>query len=259
VPPIFVSIVTPVLNGRHLLPDLLASIAAQDYQHIEHIVIDGGSTDGTQALLDATPGVVWRSEPDRGMYDAINKGFRLARGEILAYQNADDRYVAPDAISSAVAFLTEHPEVDVVYGDYRVVDVTGRELETRRSPPFDPQKLARHNYVPPHSTFVRRRVLEAGHWLDPTLDFPGDWDWFLGMALARRRFAHIPRVLSDFRQHAHSKTSTVSFLSMAREWRRVCRRHGVALTPLLWCELVYLPARRRLGRWLGPQRRSAAR
>ena len=97
-----VSIVTPVLNGARFLPDLLASIRGQDYGAIEHVVVDGGSTDGTVEILRAAPGVVWTTASDRGMYDAINEGFRRARGEILAYQNADDRYVVPGAVSAAV-------------------------------------------------------------------------------------------------------------------------------------------------------------
>src|SRR5437867_1437077 len=135
-----VSIVTPVLNGERFLPETLESVHGQDYPRLEHVVVDGGSTDGTLDLLRAAPGTVWVSGPDRGMYDAVGRGFDLARGEILAYQNADDRYLVPGAVSAAVHHLCEHPDVDVVYGDFRYIDEAGRVM--RRPAPgrnFDPQ------------------------------------------------------------------------------------------------------------------------
>ena len=248
--PLQVSIVTPVLNGARFLPEAVASIQAQDYPRIEHIVVDGGSTDGTLDLLERTPGIVWITGKDRGMYDAINRGFAMSHGEILAYQNADDRYVVPGAVSSAVRQLVERPDVEVVYGDFRYIDEDGRPA--RRRPPkgraFDAAALRRYNYVPPHSTFVRRRVVTGeGHWFDPSLRFAGDWDWVLGMALAGRRFAHLDEVLSEFRVHGRSKTSTLGWKPKLAEWHRICRKNRASLVLLVWNEAVYVPVRRRLG------------
>ena len=244
-----VSIVTPVKNGARFIAENLASVRGQDHPRIEHIVVDGGSTVGTLDILRGAAGIEWTSEPDGGMYDAIGRGLRRARGEIVAYQNADDRYVVPDAVSSAVAYLREHPAVDVVYGDFRFLEEDGRPAERRpwRVRPFDVRALWHGNFIPPHSTFLRRSAIEDGLYPDPTLQYPGDWDWYLRLAQAGRVFAHLDRVLSEFRLHPRSKTRTVGFATKLREWRRVCRKNGVNLAALLWHALLWAPLRRRLG------------
>ena len=212
-------------------------------------MVDGGSTDGTLDLLRES-GVRWQSGPDHGMYDAINRGFTLAGGDVLAYQNADDRYVAPDAVSSAVRALMAAPDADVVYGRFRYVDAEGRPSgrRPRPQPPFSVDALRSHNFIPPHSAFVRRRaVFERGHWLDPSLRFAGDWDWFLRMALGGCRFVFLDQVLSEFRLHAASQTSTTALRAKLAEWRRICRRSGTSFTRLVLHELLLVPLRRRLG------------
>ena len=142
-----VSIVTPVLNGARFLSDNLESVRCQDYPHLEHIVVDGGSSDGTLDLLRKAPGIVWSSAPDRGMYDAINRGFRQARGQVVAYQNADDRYASRRDVSTAVEHLLERPELDLVYGAFRYVDQEGRPLGSPIQPQeFDLASLRRYNF-----------------------------------------------------------------------------------------------------------------
>jgi glycosyltransferase involved in cell wall biosynthesis len=248
--PPLVSIITPALNAARFIEETLESVRAQDYPSLEHVVVDGGSEDGTVDLLRRAPGVVWTSRKDSGMYDAINTGLRMARGEIVAYQNADDRYVIPDAVSTAVRYLRDHPETDVVYGDFRYIDEEGRpaKREPMRSRHFDLRMLLRYNFIPPHCTFLRiRMVREEGLWLDPTLRYPGDWDWFVRMALAGKKFAHLDKVLSEFRLHPRSKTNTLGWRAKLSEWRRICRKNRTSFPLLLWYETFYVPLRRRLG------------
>jgi hypothetical protein len=184
------------------------------------------------------------------MYDAINRGFRMAEGDVLAYQNADDRYADPDAVARAVARLAASPEVGVVYGGFRYIDAAGAPLRRPevRPGPFDRRALLRYNFVPPHSTFVRSRVVkEEGHWLDGSLRFPGDWDWFVRMAQAGTAFAALPEVLSEFRVHEGTLTSRLGARPKLREWRRVCRKNGTSFAALLWHEVLWVPLKRRLG------------
>ena len=183
------------------------------------------------------------------MYEAINRGFRMAEGDILAYQNADDRYAGPETVARAVARFQSDPVPDVVYGGFRYIDEGGRPLPRPVvDREFDRRALLRYNFIPPHSTFVRSGVVkEDGHWLDPTLHFAGDWDWFVRMALAGKRFVHIPEVLSEFRLHPRSKTSTFGWVPKLREWRRICRKNGTSFSTLVFYEAFYVPLRRRLG------------
>lgn len=255
-----VSVVTPVLNGARYLEATLASIRAQSHPRLEHVLVDGGSTDGTVDLLRRATGVVWTSGPDAGMYDAINQGLRQARGDILAYQNADDRYASPDVVASVVEVFRSRPEVDVVYGDFRYVSAEGRPLEDVRAPEFDPGRLRRYNFVPPHSTFVRRRVVyELGMWLDPSLRFAGDWDWFLRIARAGGRFHHVARVFSEFRRHPAAATATIGWRRKLSEWRLICGRHGISFARLVLHEAALQPMARRLRALSAPAGSSAYR
>jgi glycosyltransferase len=241
-----VTVVTPVLNGARFLSHALESVRAQDHGDVEHIVVDGGSSDGTLAILGRAPGVSFTSAPDAGLYDAINRGFSRASGEILACLNADDVY-AQGALATVAAHFESDPGAEVMYGDFRFMDGDGRPRETRRSGPFDLARLKRENCVPPHATFVRRRVVEAGGFLfDPSLRFAGDWDWVLRMALAGRRFDYVPGVLSHFRRHHASVTATAGWALKLREWRSICRRHRLSFAGLLAQQLVVGPIQRRL-------------
>ncbi len=244
-----VSVVTPVRNGARFLPECLESVRRQTWGAVEHIVVDGGSTDGTLELLGRAPGVLWVSGPDGGMYDAINRGFRLAHGDLLAYQNADDRYATPEALALVVRHFEAHPALDVVFGDFRWIDEAGRP-DPRRPPrpsPPDLAQLACWNVVPPHATVVRARVVRGeGFWLDPRLRYAGDWEWFLRLWRAGKRFGHLPEVLADFRVHPAAQTARSGLRVKLGEWRVICRRHGLSLPRVVWHEAFWQPLRARL-------------
>lgn len=126
------SIITPVLNRAGMIADALASVSAQDYPRVEHIVIDGGSTDGTVALLDRKPGLRWLSEPDQGLYDAINKGLRLASGEIIGHLNSDDVYL-PGAFRAVAAAFADDPGADSTCGGATIARRAGGGWQTVRT------------------------------------------------------------------------------------------------------------------------------
>ncbi|MBM4328815.1 MAG: glycosyltransferase [Deltaproteobacteria bacterium] len=166
---LIVSLVIPSLNRAHLLRPTIESVLGQDYPLIECIVVDGGSTDGTLALLKTYGDRIrWVSEPDQGHADAINKGWRMSRGEVLAWLNADDIWEAPSAVRQVVAFLEERPHVDVVYGDCGNIDADGTLEGMSYVRDWDLAYAVKfHDHcIPQPAAFIRRAILEKVGFLD---------------------------------------------------------------------------------------------
>jgi glycosyltransferase involved in cell wall biosynthesis len=202
-----VSIVTPSFNQAEFIAETIGTVLSQDYPEIEYLVVDGRSTDGTLDILRSFgERLNWISEPDRGQSDAINKGWRRTGGDIIAWLNADDLY-RPGAVRKAVAFLLEHPTVDMVYGDCDYIDAAGALVGTHRARAADGADLLRSpvGIVPQPATFLRRRVLQTVGFLDETLHNALDFDYWVRVA-ARHEIAYLPERLAAFRVHAGSKT-----------------------------------------------------
>jgi len=203
-----VTVVTPSLDQGAFIAECIASVTSQDYDALEHVVVDGGSTDGTLDVLRAHEGdrLRWVSEPDAGQSDAINKGWRMAPADILAWMNADDSYL-PGAVRKAVDFLVVHPDVDIVYGDCEWVDEQGHAPVAHTSAcTFDPARLMVHDFIPSGSAFMRREVLDVAGLIDVRFHYVMDWEFWLRAASRGCRFAFLPVPLSRFRVHAGAKT-----------------------------------------------------
>jgi glycosyltransferase involved in cell wall biosynthesis len=211
-----VSIVTPSLNQAAFLPQALRSVKDQKYGKLEHLIIDGGSRDGTIEILRRYSGLDhyrhlhWISEPDHGQSDALNKGFSQARGDIIGWLNSDDRYRS-GCLDYVTKVFQEHPQVDVVYGDYTWIDESGRILQIRREIEFSYFILLYHRvpYIASTAAFFRRCVFDEGSRLDDRLQYAMDYEFFLRLATHGYRFLHVPAVLADFRFQRASKTCTV--------------------------------------------------
>ncbi len=175
-----VSVVTPSLNQAETIEATLRSVREQTYPRIEHVVVDGGSSDGTLEILRraaAESSLRWTSEPDSGMYDALNKGFAAASGEILAYLNTDDSWF-PWTVSSAVAALGRHPEAGFVYGDLLVLEPSGK-ARLDLHPPFRLAYLRRHGFLAQPTVFLRRSVWEEAGPFDDSLQLLGDCEYWM--------------------------------------------------------------------------------
>lgn len=208
-----ISIVTPSFNQAQFVTECLDSVTLQGYGSVEHIVADGVSTDGTVELLKrysmetSHEHLKWVSEPDQGQSDALNKGFRMATGEIVGWLNSDDRY-RPGCFQAVVEAFERNPEVDVLYGDYTWVDENGRVLKIRREIEFSQFVLSYHRvlYIPTTATFFRRRIFDEGNFVDTRYHYAMDYEYFLRLAHKGYRFKHIAGLLADFRWHSSSKT-----------------------------------------------------
>lgn len=195
-----VTVVVPTLNVARFLRVALDSILAQDYPRLECIVVDAGSTDATFDILSSYGDRIrWSTRPDRGAFDAINDGWQSSSGDILAWLNGDDTWETPDAVSKAVAFLQEHPDIDVVYGDCGGIDERGRLVWYGRAPAwdFDRAVLTCDATINQPSAFMRRTIVEKAHWLYPA--WCHDHELWLRIDLAGGRFAPLHEHLANAR------------------------------------------------------------
>lgn len=225
-----ISIVTPTLNAARFIGECIASVQAQAYPSLEHLVVDGGSTDGTLEIVRRQPHVRLLERPGLNQSQAINVGFELATGCILAWLNADDRY-APGALDVVGHAFAAEPELDVLYGDCQVVDLHDRPVWRERPGAYDFERLLRRgNYLAQPAVFLRKRVLDQVGYLDETLEFGMDYDLWLRLRTVRTRY--VPKMLAEYRWHRASKTASHPFGSW-RELLLLVRRYGGGWTPYL--------------------------
>ena len=200
-----VSVLTPSFNQRRWLVETLGSVARQTYPHLEHVVVDGGSTDGSVDLLRAAlPAGSWISEPDGGQSEALNKAFDRSLGEIIGWLNSDDAYLFDDVVQSVVDYFRANPDIDVVYGHGALVNEDGRLLHVMWTPPYRKTVLWRENFVAQPAVFIRRRVLEDG-FLDESFHYTMDHELWLRLA-SKHSFGRIDKVLAIDRHQGQRKS-----------------------------------------------------
>ena len=211
--PLSFSVVTPSFNQAAFLEEALHSVRDQGHENVEHWVIDGASRDGTIGLLrqhanaqQATE-LRWLSEPDDGQSSALNKGFDRVTGDIIGWLNSDDRY-RPGCFDCVSKVFRDHPEVDVVYGDYTWMDESGEIFRIRREIEFSYFILLHHRvpYIASTSTFFRRRIFDEGNRINENLQWAMDYEFFLRLACQGYRIMHVPKIMADFRFQRDSKT-----------------------------------------------------
>jgi glycosyltransferase involved in cell wall biosynthesis len=217
-----VSIITPSFRSFRFIAETIESVEQQDYPCIEHIIIDGNSDDGTVDILKKYPRLIWISEPDKGQSHALNKGFKMAKGEIVGWLNADDVY-SPGAVSVATRFLLENEDVDLVYSDQQIVDENNKLLAFSGSKPFDLTTLFTENFIRQPTVFMRRNVIEQMGGVDENLHYCMDRELWLRVG-SSFRMQYLPNTVSaNFRLCAGTKTFEHE-PSFHAEWLKVLER-----------------------------------
>lgn len=261
-----VTIITPSLNQGAFIEDALASVRAQTHVNIEHLVIDGGSTDGTLEALRRreSESLRWVSEPDGGMYEAINKGLEMAHGAIVGYLNCDDVY-PPWAVAIAVHALQAHPSAVAVFGDGLSIDqgIAGEPQRLSLLPPVDARRLAFAGSLVQPAVFWRRQAGDGLEQFNSSLRYVGDLDYWLRLATAGS-FIRVDEVLAIERLHPGALSSAAKERMSAEDDAMRRRHHGHAGWRMA---IEVLMARARAAWWrrilflrlLAAARRSAAK
>jgi glycosyltransferase involved in cell wall biosynthesis len=233
-----VSIITPSFNQCHFLERTIQSVLKQDYPDLEYIIVDGGSVDGSLEIIKAYEDTLaaWISEPDLGQADAINKGFGMASGQVLAWLNSDDEYRS-GAVSQAVEYLQSHPEIGMVYARAYYIDEDGRIVAEYPAAPTDYHGLRRGRTTIPQQTMFFRSVLwDMVGPLDPTFYYAMDYDLWVRIAevspiaFNRNHWAH-------FRLHGSSKSMREAYRCWP-EMMRVHFRDGGSRLSLLYAKYL---------------------
>jgi glycosyltransferase involved in cell wall biosynthesis len=233
-----ISIITVSYNSAATIEQTFASVRSQSWTDVEHIVIDGGSTDGTVEIIEKHRGhfAYSVSERDRGIYDAMNKGLRVCSGDIVGFLNADDRYAHDGVLARVEGAMTSG--VDAVFGDVAFFQPgsQGRAVRRYRSRRFSPERIGQ-GWMPAHpATFVRRAVFTRFGDFRTDYRIAGDFEW-VARAFGRGgiRYRHLPEVLVAMSMGGISTAGWRSTLLLNREFLRACRENHI---PSSWIRLL---------------------
>jgi glycosyltransferase involved in cell wall biosynthesis len=204
-----ISIITPSYNQAEFLERTIRSVIDQDYPNLEYIVIDGGSTDGSVDILKkySRHFAYWVSEPDQGQSAAINKGIKIATGELIAWQNSDDIYY-PNTFRSLVANIRNRPNIELVVGNINIIDEYNNVIrDVKYVTPSFGRMIAEGMMVTNQAAFWRKNMHEQIGFMDESLHYAFDYDWFLRLINKCERCLHVDETWGGYRMHGATKTS----------------------------------------------------
>lgn len=204
-----ITVITPSYNQAEFLERTIRSVLDQNYPNLEYIVIDGGSTDGSVDIIRRYEDRIhyWISEPDSGQSNAINKGLKMATGDWLCWQNSDDIYY-PGAFQDLVITASRQPTVDLIIGNINLIDRYDHVLrDVHYVKPTYGALLAEGMVLTNQAAFWRSGVHREIGWLDESLHFSFDYEWFLRLTHQRKGFS-VNKTWGGYRLHDATKTST---------------------------------------------------
>lgn len=219
-----VSIITPTLNSERFVRDNIKSVLSQTYSNIEHIIIDGGSTDKTIAIVrEMDPNAIIISEPDEGISDAFNKGLELAKGDIIAILNSDDYYANESVIQKVVDLFYDKPEVKIIYGRVRAIDQDTGETLIKYGEPFSIKKMRKEIITPHPAIFAKLEVYKKVGKFSLNYKICMDHDYFIrAMDIYEPLF--VKEIMTVMRWGG---ISTKNIYLAHRETYRIMRDNGV--------------------------------
>lgn len=204
-----ITVVTPSYNQAEFLERTILSVLNQDFPDLEYIIIDGGSSDCSVEIIKKYESrlAYWVSEPDRGQSHAINKGLMRATGDLVAWQNSDDIYY-PDAFTSVAQLAIKKPDSDLIIGDINLIDEDDKVIrEQRYVRPSYESILSEGMVLTNQAAFWKRQLHEQIGWMNESLHYGFDYDWFLRLLQATSKTVHLPIILGALRYHSETKTS----------------------------------------------------
>lgn len=203
-----ISIVTPSYNQAEFLEETIRSILLQGYPHLEYIIIDGGSTDGSVEIIKKYEPYLayWISESDRGQSDALNKGFQRATGELIGWQNSDDTYQA-NAFAYAVKTYLSHPEAEAIYGLVHHIDRNSQFIEKYPVKMATVANMIPYSAVTNHSVFYTAKIFQEGNFIDTNLQHCMDQEFILRLLLKQYKFIFEPQIVGNWRLYDLTKSS----------------------------------------------------
>lgn len=204
-----ISIITPSYNQDEFIERTIQSVLAQNYPNLEYIIIDGDSTDNTVDIIKKYDNRIayWVSEPDKGQTDAINKGFEIATGDIVAWLNSDDTY-EPEAVKT-ISEVFKCPEIDLIYGDCNIVDKEDKIIGKMDGGDFRYKKNLFNLIctIPQPATFFRRKILNEIGYLDISLNLSMDFEYWIRASKAGKKIQHIPKKIANYRWYEDAKSA----------------------------------------------------
>jgi glycosyltransferase involved in cell wall biosynthesis len=231
------TIVTPSFNQGHYIDDTIRSIRTQNYPKLEHIVMDGGSTDNTVDVLKKYPDIIWTSEKDRGQTHAVNKGVAKASCEIIGWVNSDDTFL-PGCFDVVGKKFMEDQNCSVIFGDYHAIDPEGNLLYKVEGFAGPYEAMVRwwdYTYAIHQPTvFVRKKVFEVAGMFDESYHYAMDYEWWLRVA-RHFTFHHIPQAFATYRFHKDAKSFAPLEKDIYPDQLKASKMHwGPKWLPMYW-------------------------
>lgn len=226
-----ISIITSVYNNQETVKDAIESVISQTYENVEHVIVDGGSSDETVSIVKSYGDKISKfiSEKDKGIYDGLNKGVKLATGHVVAFLHSDDIYASSTILEDIAEVFQSDEHLDAVYGDlvYTPKDDTSKVLRYWKSKDFDETLLAK-GWMPAHPTlFLKREVYEKYGGFDLSFKIAGDYDFMLRVLSAGIKVRYIPKVLYKMRVGGESNKSIKNIIQKSKEDLQALKNNNI--------------------------------